>query len=106
MCIVFGAFAHRCPAVVGPLELLPQNSVEVASVSELELVEGGPDLQTWARSGGMQRLDNQKVVELPTFCQLEALKVFVFQCFWRTWRPKNIGILHVLEVEAAKLLVL
>ena len=77
MCIVFGAFAHRCAAVVDPSEVLPQNSVEVASVSELEIVEGGPEMQTWARSGGMQRLDNQKILELPTFCQLEALKVLV-----------------------------
>ena len=77
MCIVSRAVAHRCPAVVGPSELLAQNSVEVASVSELEAVESGPEMQTWTPSGGRQRLDSQKVMELPTFYELEALKVLV-----------------------------
>ena len=77
MCIVSGALAYRCPAVVGPSELLAQNSVEVASVSELEPVESGPEMQRWTPSGGMQRLENQKILELPTFCQLEALKLLV-----------------------------
>ena len=77
MCIVPGAFAHRCPAVVGPSELLAQNSVEVASASELETVESGPEMQTWTPSGGMHRLDSQKVVELQTFYEVEALKVLV-----------------------------
>ena len=36
MCIVFGPFAHLCSAVVGPSELFHQNSLEVASVAELE----------------------------------------------------------------------
>ena len=77
MCIVSGAFAHRCPVVVGPSELLAQSSVEVASVSELETVASGPEMQTWTPSGSMQRLDSQKVLELPTFYELEALKALV-----------------------------
>ena len=77
MCIVSRAFAHRCPAVVGPSELLAQNSVEVASVSELETVELGSEMQAWAPPGGMQRLGSQRILELPTFYELEALKVYV-----------------------------
>ena len=77
MCIVSGAFAHRCPAVMGPSELLAQNFVEVTSVWELETVASGPEMQTWTSSGGMQRLDSQKILELPTFSKLEALKVLV-----------------------------
>ena len=77
MCIVSGAFAHRCPAVVGPSELLAQNSVEVASVSELEAVESGPEMQTWTPLGGMQRPRSRKILELRTFYQLGALKILV-----------------------------
>ena len=39
MCIVFGAFAHLCSAVVGPSELFHQSFLEVASVAELETVK-------------------------------------------------------------------
>ena len=77
MCIVFGAFAHLRSAVVGPSELFHQSSLEAASVAELETVGSGPEMQTWVRSKGMQRLGSQKVVELPTFCELEALKLLV-----------------------------
>ena len=77
MCIVFGAFAHLCPAVVCLSELFHQNSLEVASVAELETVESDADIQTWARSGGMQRRESRKVLELPMFCELEALKLLV-----------------------------
>ena len=77
MCIVSWAFAHRCPVVVGPSELFAQSSVEVASVSELETVESGPEMQTWTPSGSMQRLNSQRVVELPPFYELEALEAFV-----------------------------
>ena len=106
MCIVSGALAHRCPAVVGPSELLPQNSVEVASVSELETVESGPEMQTWTPSGGMQRLDSQKILELPTFWELETLRTLVLYCLGRSGSQKVLESSMFLEVEAAKLLFL
>ena len=62
---------------MGPSELLAQNSVEVASASELETVDSGAEMLTWTPSGGMQRLDSQKVLELPTFYEVEALKILV-----------------------------
>ena len=96
MCIVFGAFAHVCSAVVGPSELFHQNSLEVASVAELETVEAVQECRQWWRP------ECQKVLEIHTFCELEALKDLFCnvledsgakkywnpRCFWKS-RPPN-----------------
>ena len=75
MCIVFGAFAHLCLALVSSSELLHQSYVEVASFVEPEIGESGTEMQTSARSGCMQRPESQKVLQLPTFCEVGASKV-------------------------------
>ena len=80
MCIVFGAFAHLCFAVVSSSELLHQSFLEVASFAQPEIGESGTETQTSARSGGMQRPESPKELQLPTFCEVEALKVFVLYC--------------------------
>ena len=49
----------------------------VASFAEPEINESGKEMQTSARSGGMQRPESPKVIQLPTFCEVEALKVLV-----------------------------
>ena len=106
MCIVFGACAHLCSAVVGPSELFHQSSLAVASVAELEAVESGPEMQTWVRSRGMQRPESQEVLELPTFCELQALKLLVAYCFGGPGRQKVLESSMLLEVKAAKIFVL
>ena len=92
MCIFWGAFAHLRSALVGPLELLHQNSLEVASVAELETVESGPATQTWARSGGMQRFERKKkgIADVLSGGGPETT-CFMFCSSWRVWRPKNTG---------------
>ena len=75
MCIVFGAFAHLCLAMLSFSELLHQSFLEVASSAEPDISESGTETQTSARSGCMQRPESQHVMQLLTFCEVGALKV-------------------------------
>ena len=58
----------------------PQNSLEVAAAAEAANDEHVTAKQTWAHSGGMQRPGSPKVLQLPMFCEVEALKVLVLYC--------------------------
>ena len=106
MCTVFGAFAHLCFAVVSSSELLHQSFPEVASSAQPEISESGTETQTSARSGCMQRPESQKVLQLPAFCEVGALKVLVLYCSGGPGGQKVEESTMFLEVEAAKLLFL
>ena len=63
--------------MVSSSEQLHDSSLEVASFAEPEIGESGTEMQTSARSRCMQRPEGQKVLQLPTFCEVGALKVLV-----------------------------
>ena len=87
MCIVFGPFAHLCSAVGGPSELFHQNSLEVASVAELETVEAVQECRHWC---------DQEVCRGPSAKKYWKYKRFV------SWRPGKYLFCSVLEDPEAK----
>ena len=105
--MVSGDFAHRCMnSGSGPFGGTRSELCGSGFCFGAGNCESGPEMQTWARSGGMQRLESQKVVELPMFCAVDALKLFVLYCSGGLAGQSVLESSIFLEVEAARLFVL